>query len=116
VIAVSIILTLVAGVVLVLLYLIFKPPNPLVVGLLLVVIVASAGVAIWYGAGSLSDREQPLVSLQAATDEHGLTTITIDVQANSLPTSDQVLVQLIGMTEFNDVVDPPRIDLASRPG
>jgi hypothetical protein len=83
------------------------------VGLVATIVFASAK-AMETGANQLTDREQPLVSLQAATDEQRLTTVTIDVRATGLPTTDQMLVQVVGMTEFSDVVDEAKIRLCER--
>jgi cytochrome c oxidase subunit IV len=116
----SIILALVAAGLLVLVSLMGKQSAPVSLVLLaplrlllLTVIVAATALAIWTGARSINDREQPLVSLQAATDEQHMTTITIDVQATGLQTTDQLLVQLIGLTEFIEL-DRAKIELCER--
>jgi hypothetical protein len=86
-----------------------------VLGVLLVAtIVVASAEAMLTGANQVTDREQPLVSLQAATDDQGLTTITIDVRATGLQTTDQLLVQVIGLTEFTDVVNRAKILLCER--
>jgi hypothetical protein len=63
---------------------------------LFVVLVAAVAVSVGIGAQSIADREQPLVSLQAAEDDKQRLTVTAEVKGAGLRTSDQVLVQVIG--------------------
>jgi hypothetical protein len=62
----------------------------------IVVLVATAW-AVSLGASSVADREQPRVVLSAATGEHDVVTISVDVSGAGLRPRDDMLVQVLGL-------------------
>jgi hypothetical protein len=80
----------------------------------LTVLVLAAVGSIWTGAISVTDREQPLVTLQAAADTNKNMMVTVDVEASGLRSGEQLLVQVVGLTHFVDV-DKPRVSLCEQP-
>ena len=65
------------------------------VGSALLVVIASFGVLI--GARSVSDREQPSVTL-SSSEQDGVVTITVVANATSLRTIDTMLVRVLALT------------------
>jgi hypothetical protein len=69
-----------------------------------VVVLAAAAVwAVWLGAFSVAEREQPLVALSSTSESTGVRTLTVEVSAAGLPTNEQVLVQVVGIKKFDQV-------------
>lgn len=66
----------------------------------LVALLAGVAWAVILGASSVADREQPLVTLTSTSERTGNRTLTVQVSASGLRTSDQVLVQVIGLKKF----------------
>jgi hypothetical protein len=69
----------------------------------LLVILGAVISAVWLGALSVANREQPLVALSSSSENTGSRTLTVDVSAAGLRTTDEVLVQVIGLEIFTDV-------------
>lgn len=74
-----------------------------VVGLGLFVILIAAIWAVWLGAWSVANREQPLVALSLSSEDTGSRTLTVEVSASGLRTTDEILVQVIGLKKFTQV-------------
>jgi hypothetical protein len=66
----------------------------------LMALLAGVAWAILLGASSVADREQPLVTLSFTSERTGNRMLTIHVSASSLRTSEQILVQVIGLSKF----------------
>ncbi len=72
----------------------------LIAGLGLLVLLVAVAWAVWLGAASVADREQPLVALSSTSESSGIRTLTVEVSASGLRTTDQILVQVIGIKKF----------------
>jgi hypothetical protein len=66
----------------------------------LVALLAGVAWAVLLGASSVGDREQPLVTLTSTSERTGYRTLTVQVSATGLRTSEEVLVQVIGLNTF----------------
>jgi hypothetical protein len=66
--------------------------------LLLAVLLASTFSA----TRSLTERELPRVSLSGESDENGVLKITVDGSGSSLRSSDDMLIQVVGLKELDD--------------
>jgi len=69
--------------------------------------------AVWLGATSVADREQPLVSLSSTSEATGNRTLTVEVSASGLRTSDEILVQVVGIKKFTQT-DRAAVELCER--
>jgi hypothetical protein len=90
-----------------------KERGPWLEPALLTVLVIAVAMSVVLGARSIADREQPFVSLQAAEDDKGWVTLTVDIKGAGLRTTDQLLVQVIGLTEFASV-DKAKVSLCEQ--
>src|SRR6185312_2578341 len=69
----------------------------------LTILVVAVSVTVALGALSVADREQPAITLNAAY-ANGQITLTVESSAAGLSTTDQLAVQVLGLSKFN-VID-----------
>jgi hypothetical protein len=66
----------------------------------LLALLGGVAWAVRLGAMSIADREQPLITLSTTSERTGNRTLTVQVSASGLRTTDEILVQVIGLKKF----------------